>query len=169
MTRRPIVGIHDFLNSRPIIDPIRYGWVDAPFDLVTDTPSQLAQRFHAGELDIALIPSVEYARDPDAVIIPAFCIASLGRVDTVLLFSRKPVDQIKSVCVDPKSRTSVTLMRILLKKLYSKNIEIIVADNADPESMLKRACAGLLIGDSAFLVDHDYFNIFAHKTVQQKY
>ena len=88
MPMRPRVGIYDFLNSKPIINPILHGLVETPFELIIDSPSRLADRFSSGELDIAMIPSVEYARIEEAVIIPQICIASLGRVDTVLLFSK---------------------------------------------------------------------------------
>jgi len=156
MKIRPRVGFHDFLNSRPILHPIRHGLVETPFELVIDTPSRLADRFHEGDLDMALIPSIEYAKNPDAVIVPDVCIASMGRVETVLLFSEMAMEDMESVCVDPKSRTSVAMLKILFKEKYGKEPSMIIGED-DPAMMLRSADAGLVIGDAAFTIDKDKY------------
>ena len=153
MDQRPTVGLHDFLNSRPLTHPIRHGLVETPFTVVYDTPANLAERFHGGELDIALIPSIEYARAEDAVIIPDLCIASLGRVLTVIVFSELAIEDIETVVVDNRSRTSVTMLKILFKELYKKDVITIKSSDDDPAKMLRDADAGLLIGDAAFSID----------------
>ncbi|MBI4666894.1 MAG: menaquinone biosynthesis protein [Nitrospinae bacterium] len=153
---RPKVGFHDFLNSRPILHPFRHGLVDMPFELVIDTPANLAERFHGGELDMALIPSVEYGLSPDAVIVPVVCIASLGRVETVLLFSEMGIEDIESVSVDPKSRSSVAMLKILFKEKFGRDITI-VKGGENPAHMLRAADAGLVIGDAAFGVDREKY------------
>lgn len=152
MPSRPRVGFHDFLNSKPLLHAFRHGLVETPFDLVIDTPSGLADRFRQGDLDIALIPSIEYAREPEAIIIPSVCIASLGRVETVLLFSDMAIEDVESVAVDPKSRTSEAMLRILFKEKYGKEPQI-TREEEEPELMLRDADAGLVIGDGAFNVD----------------
>lgn len=157
MRQRPTVGIHDFFNSRPLLHPIRHGLIETPFTLVIDNPANLARRFHDGELDIALIPSIEYARSDDAVIIPDLCIASIGKVETVILFSDLAMEDIETVLVDPKSRTSVAMLTILFKELYDKEPVIIVSKDDDPASMLRGADAGLVIGDAAFGVDREKY------------
>lgn len=154
---RPVVGFHDFINSKPLLHAFRHGLVDTPFKLVTDTPSGLSDRFHKGELDIALLPSIEYARAEDAVIIPVACISSLGRVDTVLLFSENAIEDVDSVSVDPKSRTSVAMLRVIFKEKFGKNINVTVARGYTPDDMLRNADAGLVIGDQAFGVDRDKY------------
>ena len=151
---RPVVGLHDFLNSKPILHPIRHGLMEVPFSLVIDTPAALADRFAAGDLDMALIPSIEYARISDAVIVPSVCIASMGKVETVLLFSDMAVEDIESVAVDPKSRTSVAMLQVIFKERFSKDVTIIKGLEDDPEMLLKDADAGLVIGDAAYRVDH---------------
>jgi len=156
---RPRVGIHDFLNSRPILHPFRHGLVNMPFKLVTDTPANLADMFHNGELDMALIPSIEYGRNPDAVIVPVVCIASIGKVETVLLFSENAIEDIDSVCVDPRSRTSVAMLRILMKERFGKDISIVTGSGSNPEEMLRNAEAGLLIGDAAFAVNREKYMV----------
>lgn len=153
---RPRVGIHEFLNSLPILYPFRHGLVETPFTLVTDTPANLAHRFAQGDLDIALIPSIEYGRIPEAVISPAVCIASLGRVDTVLLFSERGIEDVETVCVDPRSSSSVAMLKIIFKEKFKRDV-ITVAGETDPAMMLRSADAGLIIGDSAFSIDREKY------------
>jgi chorismate dehydratase len=153
---RPRVGIHEFLNSLPILYPFRHGLVETPFTLVTDTPANLARRFAEGELDIALIPSIEYGRIPGAVISPAVCIASLGRVDTVLLFSEMGIEDVETVCVDPRSSSSVAMLKIIFRERFHRDI-ITVTGETDPAMMLRSADAGLIIGDSAFSIDREKY------------
>ncbi|HEB72904.1 MAG TPA: hypothetical protein ENI77_09820 [Nitrospirae bacterium] len=154
--KHPKVGLHDFLNSRPLLHALRHGLVETPFNLLIDTPSKLADRFSAGDLDIALIPSIEYARMADAVISPIFCIASLGKVDTVLLFSELAIEEIQSVACDPKSRASAAMLKILFKKVYGKALSTFVGSEK-PELMLRAADAGLVIGDMAFGIDREKY------------
>jgi chorismate dehydratase len=153
---RPRVGIHEFLNSRPILYPFLHGLVETPFTLVTDSPANLAQRFAKGDLDIALIPSIEYGRNEDAVISPALCIASLGRVDTVLLFSEMAIDDMETVCVDPRSSSSVAMLKIIFQERFKRDI-ITITGETDPAMMLRSADAGLIIGDSAFSIDREKY------------
>ena len=157
MDQRPIVGLHDFLNSRPITHPIRHGLVETPFTIVYDTPANLSDRFHEGELDIALIPSIEYARSEEAVIIPDLCIASLGRVMTVIVFSELAIEDVETVVVDNRSRTSVTMLKILFNELYKKEIITIKGSDDDPSKILRDADAGLLIGDAAFAINQEKY------------
>ena len=90
-----------------------------------------------GEIDIAPIPSIEYARNADRLrILPRLCVSSEGAVDSIQLVTRLPFGQVRSVAVTPESATSVVLVRILLPKA-----EIV------PLGM--EADAKLLIGDAA--------------------
>ena len=100
-------------------------------------PTELSRMLLAGELDIAPIPSIEYARNADRYrILPRLCVSSEGAVDSIQLVTRLPFGQVRSVAVTPESATSVVLVRILLP-----NAEIV------PLGM--EADATLLIGDAA--------------------
>jgi chorismate dehydratase len=157
VNRRPTVGFHDFLNSRPILHPFRHGLVETPFTLVIDTPANLAARFADGKLDMALIPSIEYARIPDAVIVPPVCIASLGAVETVLLYGEAAIEDIETVYVDPKSRTSVAMLEILFREVYRKEVTLVVGRDDRPDDLLRDADGVLVIGDAAFAVDRNRY------------
>jgi chorismate dehydratase len=140
------VGAVSYLNTKPLV----YGLPaqDDDFDLVFDLPSRLADRLARSELDVALIPSVEFFQNPDYTIISDACIGCRGPVFSVKLFSRVPISQIKTLALDEGSRTSVALIQILLRERHN------VAPQLQPLSIGAAwedcpADAMLVIGDRA--------------------
>jgi chorismate dehydratase len=112
---RPIrVGAVNYLNTKPLIEGLTSFAPQAVLEL--DIPSRLADRLATGDLDVALIPVIEYFRAGRYSIVPGISIASRGPVLSVTLFSRVPWSEIRSVALDEGSRTSSALARILLEK-----------------------------------------------------
>ena len=115
-TRRINVGAVAYLNARPLtlcLDEF------VPAErIVVDIPSRLADGLAAGNLDVALIPSIEYFRNPDFNIVSDACIGCDGPVESVKLFSRVPLEEIQSLALDEGSRTSAAMARILLKERF---------------------------------------------------
>jgi chorismate dehydratase len=108
----------------------------------------LADELKAGRLDVALIPSIEYAHHPDYSLVSDACIGCRGPVLSVKLFSRKPLGRIRSLALDEGSRTSVLLARILLWERYGLRPRLSSLSFAcGPEDTT--ADAVLLIGDRA--------------------
>jgi len=140
-------GIHDFLNACPLLVPLKEKASTVGFQIVTDTPSALADRLKSGDVDLAMIPSVEYFKSADDYrLVPDVCIASRGPVGTVLLLAKKPLTEITSVAVDLRSRTSIALLKILFPFPADTEIHPVVPD---PASMLAEHSAALIIGDRA--------------------
>lgn len=140
------IGAVEYLNTKPLIEGLASFAPDA--DLVLDLPSRLADRLAAGELDVALIPVVEYFRGDGYAIVPGVSIASRGPVLSVTLFSKVPWDKIRSVALDEGSRTSAALTRILLEKRHGvRPATIPLPMGANPDDV--DADAVLLIGDRA--------------------
>lgn len=110
------IGGVSYLNSAPLIDGLARLAPDAA--LVVDFPSRLADRLAQGDLDAALIPSIEYFRQPRRVIVSDACVACDGPVRSVKLYSRVPVEQIATLALDEGSRTSAALARILLAERF---------------------------------------------------
>lgn len=140
------VGAVNYLNSKPLIHNLA---ALAPgIDLRLDVPSRLADQLAAGELDVALIPVIEYFRGENYTLIPNIAIASRGPVLSVTLFSRVPWPDIRSVSLDAGSRTSAALTQIILRFRYEERPTIRpLSMDADPESADTDAV--LLIGDRA--------------------
>ena len=103
------LGRISYVNMAPVF----YG-LDVDVEEVTGVPTELARMLLDGDLDIAPIPSIEYARNADRLrILPRLCVSSEGAVDSIQLVSRLPFGQVRSVAVTPESATSVVLTRIL--------------------------------------------------------
>jgi chorismate dehydratase len=138
------LGVVSYLNAVPLV----YGLEDDPrFTLVRDVPARIAERLHAGEIDLGMIPSVEYAAG-DYAIVPGIGIASRGAVRSVNLFHRRPVAELRRVALDASSRTSVALAKILLRDRLGHDPEYVTM-GPPVEDMLGSADAALVIGDPA--------------------
>lgn len=112
------VGAVNYLNTKPLIEGLMEF---APtIRLSLDLPSRLADQMAAGELDVGLIPVVEFFRAKSYSIVPGCSISSRGPVLSVTLFSRVPWGEIRSVSLDEGSRTSAALTKVLLAGLVSR-------------------------------------------------
>ena len=113
-----------------------------------DYPSRLADQMARGELEVALIPVIEYFRAGVYSLVPNIAIASQGPVLSVTLFSRVPWSAIRRVALDEGSRTSAALTQVLLRRKYGVQPEIgpLPLDRPAEEA---DADAVLLIGDRA--------------------
>jgi chorismate dehydratase len=110
------VGAVSYLNTKPLIYRLEEHLPGA--ELRLDLPSRLADQLRHGELDVALIPSVEYFRaeaDGRAIVSDA-CIACRGPVWSVQLLFRTAPGRVATLALDEGSRTSAALARILLKR-----------------------------------------------------
>jgi chorismate dehydratase len=158
MTESPIrVGAVTFLNARPLY----HGLCEfAPqVRLTMDVPSRLAEQLAAGELDVALIPSVEYLRDAGRgyEIVPGFAIAARGAVRSVKLFSRVPWNQVERLALDAGSRTSQVLARIWLDERHGVRPGLVEELPLGVSPLESTADAVLVIGDRAMRVPHGPF------------
>jgi len=140
------VGAVSYLNTQPLV--YRFAEFAPHAELTFDLPSRLADQLAAGELDVALIPSVEAFQDPEYTIISDACIACRGPVLSVKLFVRSDVQQIKTLALDEGSRTSAALVRILLKQRFNcqPELETLPIGSGIDDT---KADAVLLIGDRA--------------------
>jgi chorismate dehydratase len=126
------LGRISYVNMAPVFHRL-----DADVEEVQGVPTELNGRLLAGELDLAPISSIEYARNAERLrLLPRLCVSSEGAVDSIQLVSRKPLEQVRSVAVTPESATSVVLTKVLLPE-------------AEHVPFGEEADARLLIGDAA--------------------
>ena len=148
------VGAVSYLNTKPLV--YQLASLAPQAELVFDLPSRLADALETGRLDVALIPSIEYLRNPSYAIVSDACIGCRGPVLSVKLLSRTPIRRIRTLALDEGSRTSAALVRILLKQRYGLAPEWTpLPIGVDPEQ--SRADAVLLIGDRAIHPPADSF------------
>jgi chorismate dehydratase len=138
-----------YLNAVPLIEGLDG---DPRFDLRRDVPARVAERLHAGEVDLGLIPAIEYAA-AEYAIVPGIAIAARGEVRSVCLFHRGDrLGEPRRVALDTSSRTSVALTKVLLRERLGRDPEY-VSLPPDPAAMLDVADAALVIGDRAMHCD----------------
>ena len=145
------LGAVGYLNARPLVYGLdRVG----RFDLRYDLPSECARLLHAGDTDLGLIPSIEYLRGGPYTIVPDLSIASRGPVDSVAIYTTRPMADVRSIAMDTSSRTSVALVSVLCARLFKIKPRL-EARGPDLRDMLAHADAALIIGDNALLLDEE--------------
>lgn len=144
----PKVSVVQYLNSVPLVWGMLKGEQQGRYDLSFTTPAVCADAVRSGKAEIGIIPAIEYPRLERAQILSGISVAAKGEVKSVLLLSKVPIEKVKSVAMDNSSRTSAALLRILMRKYYSRFITA-TPSVPKPADMLKRADAALLIGDPA--------------------
>ena len=144
------LGAVGYLNARPLTwaldrDPQRW-------QIRYDVPSVCAALLHGGDVDLGLVPLIEYLSSADYRLVPGVGIGSRGPVASVALFTRKPVSAIGRIALDTSSRTSAALVRVLCRHRFQIAPEFI-PHGPDLQQMLGEADAALLIGDPALDTD----------------
>jgi chorismate dehydratase len=117
-------------------------------ELSVDYPSKIAQQLIDGEVDVALVPVAIIPKLKEHHIISDFCIGAEGPVASVCLFSDVPLQEIKRIYLDYQSRTSVALLKLLVREHWKLNVEL-VETSGGYEHLIKGTDAGLVIGDRA--------------------
>ncbi len=141
-----------YLNARPLTWALDQS--PAQWAVRYDVPSVCAALLQSGEVDLGLTPSIEYLFSTDYRFVPGVGIGSRGPVASVALYSRGPLEAIRTLALDTSSRTSVALARVLCHHRF--RIQPALVPHGPDLAAMTRACdAALLIGDPAFDVDHD--------------
>jgi len=155
----PKISVVQYLNSVPLVWGMLKGEQQGRYELSFTTPAACADAVHQGKAALGIIPSIEYQRMEKAQILTGISIAAKQEAKSVLLLSNLPIEKIKTVAVDNSSRTSAALLRILMRKFYSRFINVTPAA-PKPADMLKRADAALVIGDPALSYDGDVAEVY---------
>ncbi len=142
---RTRIGAVPFLNAIPLIYGLEYR-------VQFFSPAVLAEEFDAGRVDVALLPIVEYFTHDDRVLLPKMAIGSNGPVQSVKLFLNKPLEELRYVGVDRRSRTSALLTRVILETRYNKFPQYAAFDPGK-DFFPQRYDGFLLIGDDALRFD----------------
>ena len=151
MSRLKISAI-SYLNTAPLLWDFEHAEASSYFDISYTTPSACAEALRTAKADIGIIPAAAYATISDLVIIPDVAIAAKRAVRSILLVSKVPVEQVRTVALDTSSMTSVALTKILFAKWLGGAREYLPM-SPDLDKMLANCDAALLIGDPALQVD----------------
>src|SRR5579871_6666361 len=102
-----------YLNTAPLMWDFEHGAAGNAFDVAYTIPAHCAASLRDGSADIGIIPAAAYTSIPGLVILPGVAIASRQAVRSILLVSKVPLEQIRSVALDSSSMTSVALLKLL--------------------------------------------------------
>jgi chorismate dehydratase len=143
------VGIVNYLNTRPLLKGLTQLSLDGEIELSQNYPAQIAEDLLMARIDIGLVPVAVLPRLPQAAIIGSHCIATKGIVASVCLFSTQPLETLDSIYLDYQSRTSVQLLRILLRDHWKKEVTFLPSTSSAFIEEINGQRGGLIIGDRA--------------------
>ena len=165
--RRLRISAISYLNTAPLMWDFEHGGLEhglghkagRDFDISYTLPASCARSLADGTADIGIIPAAAYAEIPGLQVLPEVAIASRRAVRSILLVSKVPIEQVRTVALDTSSMTSVALTKILFEKWLGGG-RTFTAMAPDVDQMLAEHDAGLLIGDPALMMDRARYHTF---------
>src|SRR5260370_4547056 len=164
------VAASSYLNTAPLIWSFIHGSQRDAVELFTDTaPARCAEMLGSGEVDVALVPVIEYQRIPDILIVPDVCVGSRSAVRSVVLATKlNNLKKVKRVALDDSSRTSGALVNIIFREFLRFEPEW-QASRPDLRSMLQHRDPALIIGDPAMKIPRHQFRVFDLATLWHEF
>ncbi|WP_276362121.1 menaquinone biosynthesis protein [Daejeonella sp. H1SJ63] len=135
------VSAVSYTNSKPFVYGLLHSGILESIELSLDIPSDCANKLIDNQVDIGLVPVAALLHVDNYQIVSQYCIGAVGAVDSVFIFSQKPISEIEKIKLDPQSRTSNNLSRVLLKNYWKISPDFITEGEAD---------AFVQIGDRTF-------------------
>src|SRR3546814_822483 len=142
------VSAVSYTNTKPFVYGIQHDQaLLEKMDFMLDIPADCARKLKEGRADLGLVPVAVLPELPYYEIVSDYCIGAVGEVNSVFLFSRKPLEEIKTIRTDGHSRTSNLLARVLASRYWKSNATFGNTTDAD---------AFVLIGDRTFGLKDEY-------------
>lgn len=156
-----LIGKIKYTNVWPVFHHFDAKGLSRPVTMVTDVPSALNRRMLGGSLDLSPVSSFAFGYGAEnLVLLPELSVSSDGPVNSILLFSRKPPEEIRNgvIALTNTSATSINLLKIIMEKAYEGRPTYWESEPV-LDLMMERSDAALLIGDHAIQAswrDHGY-------------
>ncbi len=145
------VSAVSYTNTKPFVYGLTHSGISGKINLSLDIPSMCAFKLINNQVDIGLVPVATLYQIPNYKIISNYCIGATGAVDSVFIFSDKPIDEVKTIRLDTQSRTSNDLAKVLLKNYWKISPDFIQSENVD---------AYIEIGDRTFGKKNQYKYVY---------
>lgn len=146
------VSVVEYLNTAPLVWGFTNGPLQGQYGLSFAVPSQCAEQLRRGEVDLGIIPAIEYQRMDGMAVLPGMAVAAKNAVRSILVVSRCPIARVRRLALDASSRSSQALVRILCAERWGIRPDFVTTP-PDLEAMLRDADAALVIGDPALRLD----------------
>jgi len=138
-----------YTNTKPFIYGLQHTGIIEKIDLSLDNPTDCAQKLIDDVVDIGLIPVAATLNLKEWHIVSDYCIGAAGAVNSVFIFSNCDIRDVKTLQLDPQSRTSNNLARVLLKN-YWKADDLMILEADDYGQSNDPNTAFVQIGDRTF-------------------
>jgi chorismate dehydratase len=139
-----------YTNTKPFIYGLQHTGILEKIELSLDNPSDCAQKLIDDVVDIGLIPVAATLNLKYWEIVSDYCIGAVGAVNSVFIFSNCDIKDVKILQLDPQSRSSNNLAKVLLKN-YWKADHLTIFDGAADYAMSNDPnTAFVQIGDRTF-------------------
>jgi chorismate dehydratase len=151
------ISIVKYTNSLPFLDGLENHPIRKKIQISADTPAECYEKLMNDDADIGLVPVTILNKLNYADIVSKYCIATRGKVRSVILASTVPLERIEKIYLDYQSRTSVNLVKILAKKFWKIEPEFVNAEPGFETRPVPIGSAFVVIGDRCFrFYDQNY-------------
>ena len=161
------ISVVSYLNAKPFI----YGLMHSPngshFNYCLDIPAVCAAKLATNEVQVGLIPVAAMLDIQNPQIITDYCISAHQAVNSVFIFANNSIDEIHTIYLDPHSRSSNNLAKILLKYFWKK--EVVFKERTIDIVSLQDGEAFVLIGDRTFGIQEQYQHVYDLATAWYKF
>ncbi|RYE36070.1 MAG: radical SAM protein [Sphingobacteriaceae bacterium] len=159
MTEKIKISAVSYTNTKPFIYGLQHNSIMNQIDLSLDTPSDCAQKLIDNQVDIGLIPVAAILGLPYWQIVSDYCIGAIGAVNSVFVFSNCPIEEAEEIQLDPESRSSNNLAKVLLKNHWKISPNQI-SDAPDYAKSNGIKTAFVQIGDRTFGKKNQYKYVY---------
>jgi len=139
-----------YTNTKPFIYGLQHTGIIEKIELSLDTPADCAEKLIADVVDIGLIPVAAALNLKDWRIVSDYCIGAVGAVNSVFIFSNCDIENVTTLQLDPESRTSNNLAKVLLKNHWRADHLMIIENAKDYGKSTDKETAFVQIGDRTF-------------------
>ena len=141
------VSAVSYINTKPFVYGLQNSSIKNKIELSLDNPSDCATKLALNQADIGLVPVAALSSIKNYYLVSDYCIGANGAVNSVFIFSNKSIETISSLQLDPQSRTSNAMARILLEKWWKIKVDYTLKPGCD---------AFVQIGDRTFETRTEY-------------
>lgn len=153
------ITLVSYLNTRPFIDGLNHFFSSEELTIQPLPPSKCAVSLLNKEAEMALIPVGSLLDFPNIQVLPNYCIGADGAVNSVFLFAQQPIESIENVLLDPHSRSSNGLTKVLIKHFWQKKVNYLSPTEKHFDAIVGNS-AGVVIGDKALKIRHKYKYVY---------